>query len=141
MSLIRILIVVGLAGGAYHYWKGHRAESIQAVSGPAVSTNGFVALPPADGQNPRSVYVIAAENCPHEDAQRADRLAEDLGRKGIPVVRSHNISFSLNGADSSVANRISSVMNGPLPIVFVQGRAKSNPSLDEVLAEYQGAGR
>lgn len=141
MSFIRLLIVVGLAGGAYHYWKEHRAGAVQAASGPAVSAHGFVALPPADGQNPRSVYVIAAENCPHEDAQRADRLAEDLGRRGIPVVRSHNISFSLNGADSSVAQRITSVMNGPLPIVFVQGRARSNPSLDEVLAEYQGAGR
>ncbi len=141
MGLIRILIVVGLAGGGYHYWKGHRAESIQTVGGPAVSSNGFVALPPADGQNPRSVYVIAAENCPHEDAQRADRLAEDLARQGIPVVRSHNISFSLDGADSSVAQRITSVMNGPLPIVFVQGRAKSNPSLEEVLAEVQGTRR
>jgi hypothetical protein len=41
----------------------------------------------------------------------------------------------------SIANRVTSVMNGELPIVFVHGKAKSNPTLDEVAAEYRGAAR
>ena len=32
-------------------------------------------------------------------------------------------------------------MNGELPIVLVNGKAKSNPTLEEVIAEYKAAGR
>ena len=78
-------------------------------------------------------------SCPHEDAQRADSLAEDLSRKGIPVIRTHTINFNLAAPDNSVAERINSVMKGSLPIVFVRGRAKPNPTLEEVVAEYQGS--
>ncbi len=138
MNIIRALIVIGIVGGGYTYWKQHHEASASIESGPAVSENGFAALPPADGQSARKVFVVAAQNCPHEDAQRADRLAEDLSRKGIPVERTQNVSFSITSQpDSAVMERMSRIMNGPLPIVFVDGRAKSNPSLDEVVAEYK----
>ena len=29
------------------------------------------------------------------------------------------------------------VMNGPIPIVYVDGRAKANPTPEEVVAEYR----
>ncbi len=137
MRILQFLIVLGLAGGGYQYWKTHSGMTIPTLAGPAVSASGFAALPPAEGQDARSVYVIAAEDCPEDDALRADRLAQDLGRSGIPVIRAHNISFRLSGPDGSGADRISSVMNGRLPIVFVRGRAKSNPTLAEVVAEYK----
>lgn len=140
MNFFKLLIVLGLAGAGYQYWKEHKqAASHEVVAESASSNNGFVALPPAEGADGRSVLVIAAENCPHEDAQRADSLAGDLSGMGIPVVRAHNISFSFSGTDSAVTNRILSVMNGPLPIVIVHGRAKSNPSLEQVVAEYRGS--
>ena len=72
------------------------------------------------------------------EAHVTDRLAEDLGRKGIPVVRTHNISFRFEGSDGAQAEAVSAVMRGPLPIVFVRGRAKANPSLADVMAEYGG---
>jgi hypothetical protein len=31
-----------------------------------------------------------------------------------------------------------SVMNGPVPVVFVNGKAKANPTPEEVVAEYRG---
>jgi hypothetical protein len=93
------------------------------------------------GQSPAAVLVVAAEDCPHEDAQRADRLAEDLSRNGVPVLRTHHIGFTLAGADGDQLERINVVMKGPLPIVFVRGRAKANPLLKEVLAEFKGAGQ
>lgn len=67
------------------------------------------------------MLVVAAENCPHEAAQRADRLTEEPSRSGIAVVRTHNASFSLNEPDSDSLERINAVMNGPLPVVFVRG--------------------
>jgi hypothetical protein len=140
MNFIKLLVILGIAGGGYHYWnQHHEGRALAAVEAATTSENGFVAMPPVEGQSKDAVLVVAAKNCPHEDAQRADSLAEDLSRKGVPVVRTHTINFNLAGPDSSVVERINSVMNGSLPIVFVRGRAKPNPTLDEVVAEYQGA--
>jgi hypothetical protein len=49
----------------------------------------------------------------------------------------HDVHFEIPNGDSSVVARVMSVMNSPLPIVFVRGKAKSNPSLEEVVAEYK----
>jgi hypothetical protein len=102
------------------------------------NANGFVDIPIPDGQEPAIVYVVAAENCPHEEAQRADRLAEDLSRGNISVQRMHHVGFT-SIKDASEAQRVSAVMNGELPIVFVNGRAKANPSIEDVIAEFKSA--
>ena len=145
MNIVWILIVVGIAGGGYNTWKQHHGNTIQdgnkvqVGSRTVISENGFASLPPVNGQTSRKVYVLAPENCPGEDAKRADSLAADLSRKGIPVVRRDSARFSLSSQlESDVQTRMSEVMGGPLPIVFVDGRAKSNPSLDEVVAEFRG---
>lgn len=143
MNFIKLLVILGIAGAGYHYWKQHHDghSSTAAVEAAMTSENGFVAMPSVEGQSTDAVLVVAAENCPHEDAQRADSLAADLSRKGVPVVRTHTINFNLPGPDSAVVDRINSVMTGSLPIVFVHGRAKPNPTLEEVVDEYQNATR
>jgi len=142
MNIVKLLIILGVAGGGYHYWKAHNEEAssvaVEASEASSISENGFVSLPPMEDESTDAVVVVAAENCPHEDAQRADNLARALSEKGIPVVRSHHIGFN-NIRSSEEAERIASVMNGSLPIVFVDGRAKSNPALEEVVAEYKGS--
>ncbi|TAK62730.1 hypothetical protein [Methylobacter sp.] len=139
MNIVKLLIILSVAGGGYHYWKAHsEGASSVAVEASITSESGFVSLPPMEGESSDAVLVVAAENCPHEDAQRADNLAQALSEKGIPVVRTHNISFN-HISSNKEAERITSVMNGSLPIVFVDGRAKSNPTLEEVVAEYEGA--
>ena len=145
MSFIKFLLIVGMLGAAYHYWKKppHVAPGPIATVQPGHSgqPTGFVAVPPPDGAPANMVMVVAAENCPHEDAQRADRLTAELKGRGIPVQRSHQVSFTINSPDAAVPERISSVMNGQLPIVFINGRAKPNPSLDDVIAEFKSGGR
>ena len=138
MNIVRLLIIVGIAGAGYQYWKQHHPP----VSATAeTSRTGFVTLPPVDGQRSRTVFVIAAQNCPHEEAQRADRLADDLSRQGIPVQRTESAHFGFSGPpDSDTLDRINAIMTGPLPIVFVDGRAKSNPSLEDVVAEFRQRG-
>lgn len=142
MSLIKILLIVGMLGTAYHYWKKppRVTPAPSAAVQPGQST-GFVSLPPVNGAPSNTVMVVAAENCPHEDAQRADRLAAELKGRGIPVQRSHQVSFTIDSPDSAVPERINAVMNGQLPIVFVNGRAKPNPSLEDVIAEFKNGGR
>lgn len=143
MNLIKAVIVLCLAGGAYAAWKHpHRHAMPQDAANLAIGDPGpFVPLPPVDGQRPGTVFVIAAQDCPHDDAQRADRLAESLSSQGIPVERTHSASFVFaSQPDSDTADRISAVMEGPLPVVFINGRAKANPSLDEVAAEFRRTG-
>ena len=110
----------------------------QVQSGPLVSGNGFVALPPADGHSRGKVFVVAALHCEKWEAQRADSLAEELSRKGIPVERTSVTRFTFaTPPDSAVMERME-ILKGPFPVVFVNGRAKSNPSFDEVVAELRG---
>jgi hypothetical protein len=94
-----------------------------------------VRIPEVADAKPGKVLVMAAKNCPKADAQRANALAQDLADKGIAVERSDKVSFVIESTDSPEANNLSSIMNGPLPAVIVAGRARSKPTLDEVIAE------
>jgi hypothetical protein len=144
MNFLKLLLVLSAAGFAYKYWHEHRAGAEPtagaSATGGAASVRGFVELPAVSGASANAVLVIAAENCPEEAAQRADQLAYRLRSHGVPVTRLHNVSFDIPNGDPAVAQRLMSVMNGDLPIVFVRGRAKPNPSLDDVLAEYRPGG-
>ncbi|GLQ98847.1 hypothetical protein [Dyella mobilis] len=138
-----LLLLLCIAGGVYHYKYADHPNSVTSVGnvddGSAADEHGFVQLPEVIGFDTSRVMVVAAENCPHADAQRADHLAEALRDRGIPVSRTHEVRFNPAHIDMAVAQRIPSVMEGALPIVFIHGRAKGNPSLDEVVAEYQDA--
>jgi len=133
MTLIQFIIICAIAFGGYTYvqkhWNQGAGETVEAAA------NGipFVELPPADGHEAGVVVVIAPIGCTREEARRAERLVEDLGRNGVPVQHSNRISFS--GFDPAEAGRIQSVMDGGVPIVFVRGKGKANPTLGEVLAE------
>ena len=138
MNIIKLLIALAVVGLGYQYWTKHHSKSASELSATlATSQNGFITLPPVDGGNASVVMIVAAENCPEEDARRADFLADQLASNGIPVARAHNVHFSIQNGDASVAKKVMSVMNGELPIVLVNGRAKSNPRLEEVIAEYK----
>ena len=139
MNFARFLLFVAAAGIGLHYWHEHEAAAALSTVMASADANGFVDLPPARGQNPDKVYVIAAVNCPHEAARRADQLAKDLGDEGIPVVRTNNVGFTAAGVDQSTVDRVRAILNGPLPIVFVHGRAKSAPSLEDVEAEFKSS--
>jgi hypothetical protein len=91
-------------------------------------------------QNSDTVYVVAAQNCPHAAAQQADRLAKLLGAQGMPVERTSQVFFRSQQADRAAMGRLTVVMNGPLPLVFVHGRVASNPELNQVVEEYYRPG-
>ena len=129
MKVIKLMLMLVVAGLAIQYWQANRP-----ATGP--SPNGFVSLPTLAGSDPKQVVVFAPENCPSEAAARADSMAQQLASRNIPSLRSHDVSFSSSDPDPSIGVRLNSVMNGELPIVFVKGKGKANPTLDEVVAEY-----
>ena len=113
----------------FNYWQ----EIIQQDE-EYVSENGFVSLPKPTNLDTDSVIILAAINCSKEAARRADDLANDLANRNISYTRANRISFE-NYAPA-LKKRLDSVMRGPLPIVLIDGRGKANPTLNEVLSEY-----
>lgn len=134
MKFIRLMLLAGILGAGWQYWSKQQAGEAVAR---ATSSQGFVELPSPAGSSPNQVLVIAAENCTADAARRADDLEIDLRRQGIPVRRSSQVNFEFIGSGSDMLERINHVMNAEPPIVFVRGRAKANPTLAEVVAEYR----
>lgn len=134
MKILRLMLLAGILGAGWQYWN---KQQDGAALAKATSTRGFVELPAPAGSNPNQVLVIAAENCTADAARRADDLEIDLRRQGIPVRRTSQVNFEFSGGSSDMLNRINRVMNAEPPIVFVNGRAKANPTLAEVVAEYR----
>ena len=136
-TFFKLLIALVFAvAGWQHYKKTGRAVAADAPA-EASASRGFAPLPSFAGSSGRAVVIFAPENCPEDAGRRADALAEALSRSGVPVSRLNHVSFNVSSPDE--ASRINAVMTGTIPIVVVRGRAKANPSLDEVLAEYSAA--
>jgi hypothetical protein len=131
MRVLWLLLLLSIVGAALHYKYAYHYDS------DATAHHGFVALPKVVGFDESTVMVVAAENCPHEAAQRADRLAQQLRDQGIRVLRTDEVRFNPAHIDRALMERVPSVMEGAQPIVFIHGRAKGNPALDDVVAEYQ----
>ena len=136
MSMVRLLIAVGVAGSGYAYLKYQHENEPLLETRPVVKKTQFASFPPADGHIRGKVYVVAMENCSSEEAERADKLAKDLELKGIPVVRTNAIGFSnVDTSDTRLKQRMDKMMSSPLPLVFINSHAKSNPTLEEVVAQ------
>lgn len=114
-----------------------RVTGEAATESGAPSRHGFVDIPLPDGQSGHHVVIFAPANCPSDAAQRAEALARRLDDAGIPYTRSQSANFSTLSSQDE-ANRVMSVMNGPIPIVFVRKRARANPDAEAVMAEYRG---
>jgi len=115
-----------------YYAQGHAYFGL--LQDDKVSANGFVELPKMTNPKTDSVIIFAPENCPKEGAQRAERLAAQLDRINIPVLRSSRARFGT--VKPSMKKQLDRVMLGTLPIVIVGGWGKANPTYKEVAAEY-----
>lgn len=144
MNAMKALVAVGAVVAGMVLWDtfkpaGGLTEVVdrvgESVKPAPASTGGFVDIPMPDGMSPHGVVIFAPENCPSDAAQRAERLASLLSSNGIAYRRATAADYN-NLTSQEEANRVLAVMNGPIPIVYVNGRAKSNPAPDEVVAEY-----
>ena len=140
MKMLSSVMLVAAAWGGYHMLSQRQAAHALREVLASADVNGFLDVPPPANQNADTIYVIAAQNCPRAAAQQADQLAKQLGAQGIPVQRANQVHFSPQNLDGAAMNRLSIVMNGPLPLVFVHGRVASNPELNHVVEEYYRPG-
>lgn len=137
MNILKLAIVAGVIGFAYnHWWKPSATAKAVTVTVASVTANGFLTMPPVAGGYGREVLIVAPVNCSADGARRADELASELSRRKIPIARSNNFSFNFIDAPPGAVDRILDIGRGEVPIVFVGGKVKANPSLDEVLTEF-----
>jgi len=129
MKVLPVLAVIAVAGVGYHYWDKNKADDV------VPSPNGFVPVAMPDDSRPNTVIILAPLNCPSDAAQRAESLSERLTSSGIPNVRSD--SFTSSDADQQRVDRTLKVLNGEIPAVFVNGMAQSNPTAEQVVAEFR----
>lgn len=143
MRLLRNIGIVLFATAAFGAWRVHVAKvaAIQAAfeAEKPPSAHGFVPMPAMTDHSSR-VLILAAMNCPREAARRADALVGLLSEQGVASKRSAGLEFKFTRRPSQEeVDRMNRVMNGPLPIVFVDGKAKNNPELSEIVAEYRAS--
>lgn len=137
MSIVRFLVLIAAIGLAVKWWNGRGPDLASAEK----SVNGFVSAAMPDGVGENTVVILAPVNCPSDAAQRADALAAELTRMGIPNVRSSSYAANINDPTPAQEKSLKlavEVLNGPIPAVFLNGKAKANPLLSEVVAEYRG---
>ena len=138
---VKVVIAAVVLVLAYLVWHAHSARVEAQALRQLTDENDFLDLATPSGADPRKVWIVAAANCPKEGARRAEALAHDLSERDVVFERHSSVSFSLGADDPALVRRLDSVLNGETPIVFVTGRGKANPALDEVLAEYEIAQR
>ena len=139
MNVPKTLAAVGALAVAVVAWDHDRPEgglpALAARTAARAHDSGFATIPMPDGLSARGVIVLAPPDRPSAAAQRAEALVGALSAQGTRAQRASTAEYSQLDSREA-AGRVMAVMNGPIPIVYVNGRAKANPTLDDVLAEY-----
>jgi hypothetical protein len=134
---IKWVLIAALIWGGVQVWHHHQRAVIERDLASVADSNGFVPVVIAAGSAHNVAIVLAALNCPSAQAQRADALSAELTRLGLANQRANNYFASINSRDQMpLLNRTNEVLGGEIPIVIINGRAKANPSAEEVQAEY-----
>jgi hypothetical protein len=138
MNLLKVAAVLLLILVATAIWRSgmfNRTAHETDVTTVHASTNGFTFIPMPDGMPPRGIVIFAPQNCPSDAAQRARKLADYLSTHHLAYANSSSANYS-NLSSQAEVNQVTAVMNGKIPIVYVNGKAKANPTPEEVVAEF-----
>jgi len=141
MRFLQLIALAGVGSLAIHAWHGHgHPAATFGSAGAEASANGFVATAMPEGSSADTVLILAPVHCPSKAAQRADALSRQLTDMGIPNKRGNSFSLHVQNPTAeqfSAMTRTETVLAGEIPAVFINGMGKSNPTADEVAAEYE----
>lgn len=138
MNPLAVLMVICVAVGVYKHWPTGKS-AVVALAAEETPGN-FVKMPAVQGMTASQVFVISDPHCPRPSGERARQLVQALKSKGIDVVHTGRLEMVPPAPGSVDLDEVNTTLRGEVPIVFVNGRAKANPTLREVLAQYKPAG-
>ena len=133
-----MILVFCIVCGVFQYWHKHhqglKDRKAVATAKAHKSQNGFIQLPRPDAPDDQ-VVIFAAVTCSRPVAQHANALARQLESVGVPCHRTQSARFSASDMSGPPAPLVE-VMEGALPVVFINGWAKNNPTFSEIISEY-----
>jgi hypothetical protein len=138
MSIGKWVLAAAVVGGGAHAWQVHQHAVLHKKLQASADSYGFVPVLLANGAPKNTAVILAALNCPSAQAKRADAMASRLSELGIPNARAN--SYMVGGVrqdQAALVEQTSAVLGGEIPVVIVNGMAKANPTIDEVVSEYQ----
>ena len=136
MSIGKWVVAAAAVGAGAHLGQIHQRSVLNSKLQAVADSYGFVPVLAGGNAPPNTAVVLAALNCPSVLAKRADAMASRLRELGIPNTRANN--YRVGGVtrdQSALIEQTSAVLGGEIPVVIVNGWAKANPSVEEVVAE------
>lgn len=112
------------------YFSGSFFAKMKVAKGEFVP----VGLPTESAENPNTVLIIGPD-CNRPEGIRAKELADKLTALNIPNQRTDTIH--VDSSEMLDPMLFHEVMSGDSPTVFINVKAKANPKLEEVVAEYK----
>jgi len=103
------------------------------------SEKSFVSVPTPDEVEPDKVVVSGLLDCP-QSGPNTRNVINKLTEAHIPYKHITSFGFS-NTDDWAGLQRLNEIIKRGAPVVFVHGKAKANPTPDEVIAEYRKTNR
>ena len=91
----------------------------------------------------KGIVIVAPVNCPSQQAKVADYLVTELNKQNIPATRTNSYNFrqDLNNMSEREINqmikRAEYVRKMAPPLVIVNGKIKSNPSIEAIKNEWE----
>lgn len=131
-----LLGALGATVLSVHLWHAHQNAVLQRQLSAMADVNGFIPVQMPDGAPADTVLILAPVNCPSQVAQRADALARELSRQGIPSIRRSGYSIAVVRRDMLPGIKRAFALSGAPPVVLLDGHGKSDPSAQAVIDEY-----
>jgi hypothetical protein len=130
MHLLKLCFTIGLVTFGAKYFELLPANS-QAETSPLSQAFVPVPIPDEAAQKPYQVLIYGSTGT------HTQRLVDRLATLKIPYQLTSSISQTLHSEDRQGLDRFQQLRHEKQPIVFINGKAKSNPQASEVVAEYQ----
>lgn len=140
-GLVYVIIIVACLFGVYKCSLSSNKVDIEALM--PTNNNGFTTIPNKFiSLDTDRVIIYAPINCPSTTAQKADYLANELKRLKIPYSRINRFTTSADAGQitkeqwQAFSKKINELLNQSGPKVFIKGKLKADPTLDEIISEY-----
>lgn len=135
MKILKLLAVILIAYGLYSNW-----DKLMGGSASKLNELGFSAIVMPDDAKPDDVIIYTAPNCPSAIAQRGRTLFRELRKENIPVKKSSRYAVRSTDTSREFKNKMQrtfSILESGGVTVLVGGYGKTDPTLDEVISQYQ----
>ena len=127
MRIFVVLILAAAFIGSWFIW------SRDPLADTPSDAHGFIAMPLPGNHDAATVLILTPPSPASDLEQRAAALLRALQQENIPAVRDSRYHSN----DPDTRRRFDALAHQPGPIVFVRGKARANPALEDVVAVYR----